>query len=195
MEGFEGHWQIHPKVMALRDEWEEMNPRNGLGIPIKKPRCQWRGRRLKQSLIDSFFSRAGAGLGFKMSGDKEAHAFTAAQFGMLRDFFRTDTIRNEFRGVMLQHFSSSSGPDGKWADLQTETWRRKEWPQMLVESGKLYRSLTNRTALGAVNRIEGSGSKERFVIGTRVTSTRSTTTSERATCRPDFLCRATTSAI
>ena len=29
-------------------------------------------------------------------------------------------------------------------------------------------SLTNRTALGhAVNRIEGSGSKERFVIGTR----------------------------
>ena len=122
---------------------------------------------IKQSLIESFFSRAGAGLGFKMSGDEEAHAFTAAQFGMLRDFFRTDTIRNEFRGVMLQHFSSSSGPDGKWANLQTETWRRKEWPQMLVESGKLYRSLTNRTALGAVNRIEGSGSKERFVIGTR----------------------------
>ena len=164
---------------------------------------------IKQSLIESFFSRAGAGLGFKMSGDEEAHAFTAAQFGMLRDFFRTDTIRNEFRGVMLQHFSSSSGPDGKWANLQTETWRRKEWPQMLVESGKLYRSLTNRTALGAVNRIEGSGKKERFVIGKRAQFVpffmgrrrnpyaSSTTTSGRGyfTCRADSSCLATISAI
>ena len=60
-------------------------------------------------------------LGFKMSGDKEAHAFTAAQYGMLRDFFRTDTIRNEFRGVMLHHFSASRGPHKAWDDLQPQT--------------------------------------------------------------------------
>ena len=103
---------------------------------------------IKKAVIDGFFSAmAVPGLGFRMSGDEEAHAlYRRSQYGMLRDFFRTDTIRNEFRGVMLQHFSSSSGPDGKWANLQTETWRRKEWPQMLVESGRLYRSLTNRTA-------------------------------------------------
>ena len=136
-------------------------------------------------------------LEFKMSGDEEAHAFTAAQFGMLRDFFRTDTIRNEFRGVMLQHFSSSSGPDGKWANLQTETWRRKRVAadagrerQVVPQSHQPHRTRRGQPHRGL------SGNKERFVdsLG-HATRTRSITTSERGTCLPDSLCRATISAI